>query len=287
MGQDPNTDGFDTRIDLARAAVANLLSTLQASAAAVNVLVVDFAGDARTSGWTTIDGANSYLNALTAGGGTNYDVALERTQTAFQSSTPTAEQNITVFLSDGVPTTGGGIDAIGTGAQVSQAEWEAFLTAQDMPSFAIGIGSGVDTSSLQPIAFDPASGVQSADTPVVYGTGSEGELLDALSNLVVSSFPNSFSGNLLLGNNGTAGGGDDDAFGADGPAVQRIIATALVSITGSDATFEVASSTTATGDLRLIGSDDGRDVWRLDVNTATGEYTLTLLVRFSARDFWR
>ena len=267
--------GSQTRIDLARQAISNLLDTLNASATKVNVLVVDFADSAQTSGWRTIDGAKTYLSGLSAGGGTNYDAALERVQTAFNTGKPTAEQNITVFLSDGAPTTGGGITTNGDGTQVSQAEWESFLTAQNMPSFAIGIGSAT-TASLDPIAFDPARGTQPADAPVVYNSGNEGALLNALSGLVVNSSPNSFSGNLLSGPI-SAGG---DTFGADGPAPQHIVAATFVSATGTTVVFRADAVGSTADVLRLIGVDGTREVARLDVNTQTGAYTLTLVSDF-------
>src|SRR3546814_3178942 len=61
MDEDPGVDGFSTRIDLARAAIASLLQAYD-SVADVNILIVDFAGAgseypgldvAANSGWLT------------------------------------------------------------------------------------------------------------------------------------------------------------------------------------------------------------------------------------------
>jgi Ca2+-binding RTX toxin-like protein len=266
MSDDPNVNGFSERVDLARAAVANLLTGLDGAATQVNVLVVDFSSSAASSSWVSIDGANAYLAGLVAGGGTNYDAALAMAQAAFVTATPDADQNITLFLSDGVPTAGQEIGA------ADQAAWESFLTAHDMPAFAIGIGTGVTTAPLQPMAFDPAPGTQAADTPVVYGTGGEGALIDALSPLVIGSFLSSFSGDLLL----------NDQFGGDGAGMPEISTVSYASVSGSSLVFAVTSALDplAPDTTQLTGSNGGMDYWRLDVNTATGDYDLTLLQNF-------
>ena len=264
MSDDPNVNGFSERIDLARAAVANLLTGLDDAATQVNVLVVDFASSAASSGWVSVEAANAYLARLVASGGTDYQAALEMVQNAnlgFDHARPDADQNITLFLSDGVPTEG----------TVNQTQWETFLTNHDMPAFAIGIGAGVTTTALQPIAFDPAAGTQAADTPVVYGTGGEGTLINALSPLVIGSFLSSFSGNLLL----------NDQFGFDGAGVPKISAVSYASVSGSSLVFTVTSAPNPPPDTtRLTGSNGGVDYWRLDVNKATGDYDLTLLQNF-------
>ena len=264
MSDDPNVNGFSERIDLARAAVANLLTGLDGAATQVNVMVVDFASSAASSGWVSVEAANAYLARLVASGGTDYQAALEMVQNVnlgFDHATPDADQNITLFLSDGVPTEG----------TVNQTQWETFLTNHDMPAFAIGIGAGVTTTALQPIAFDPAAGTQAADTPVVYGTGGEGTLINALSPLVIGSFLSSFSGNLLL----------NDQFGFDGAGVPKISAVSYASVSGSSLVFTVTSAPNPPPDTtRLTGSNGGVDYWRLDVNKATGDYDLTLLQNF-------
>jgi Ca2+-binding RTX toxin-like protein len=266
MGDDPNVNGFSERIDLARAAVANLLTGLDGSATEVHVQVVDFATSAASSGWLSIDGANAYLAGLVASGSTNYDAALTTAKAAFVTGTPAADQNIALFLSDGVPTAGQEI------GETDRGLWESFLTDHDMPSFAIGIGSGVTTEPLLPIAFDPEPGTQAADTPVVYGTGGEGALINALSPLVIGSLLNSFSGDLLL----------NDQFGGDGAGVPEISAVSYASVSGSSLAFTVTSAPDplAPDVTQLTGSHDGVDYWRLDVNTATGGYDLSLLQNF-------
>ena len=50
MSDDPHVNSFSERIDLARAAVANLLTGLDDAATQVDVLVVDFASSAASSG---------------------------------------------------------------------------------------------------------------------------------------------------------------------------------------------------------------------------------------------
>ena len=48
------------------------------------------------------------------------------------------------------------------GSDVSISEWETFLTTNDLEAFAIGIGNGVGTGSLAPIAY-PNTGGPDAD----------------------------------------------------------------------------------------------------------------------------
>jgi len=271
MNDDPSVDGFSTRIDLARAAVASMLEGLGSSAEGVNLLVVDFSSDAATSGWTTIDGANTYLAGLVASGLTDYDAAVALAQTAFASGTPSADQNLLLFLSDGEPTDDNGTGTNGL-VDAEITAWETFLTDNDMPAFAVGVGTGVNTDNLAPIAFDPAPGTQPADTPVVFTD--EGDLLPELLELIVGSFLSSFDGNLL--SESVA-----DTFGADGAGVPPISAlSTTVGVTGSSLAFTVASSTPIAGTTRLTGSNGGDDYWQLDVNTTTGEYDLTLLLNF-------
>jgi Ca2+-binding RTX toxin-like protein len=80
-----------------------------------------------------------------------------------------------------------------------------------MISFGIGVGSGVSTSALNPVAFDPAPGTQLADTPIVVTD------LSQLTDTLVFSVP-PISGAFVAGLNGATEGG----FGADGGHIQSI-----------------------------------------------------------------
>ncbi len=108
-------------------------------------------------------------------------------------------------MSDGDPTAGHGLQS------GQQATWETFLNTNKIISYGIGVGSGVSTTNLNPIAFDPAPGTQFADTPIVVTD------LSQLSDTLVFSIP-PVSGAFVAGINGAVDGG----FGADGGHMQSL-----------------------------------------------------------------
>src|SRR5262249_56501974 len=90
------------------------------------------------------------------------------------------------FLSDGVPTENHAVQS------TQQASWESFLTTNNIVSFALGISDAPTTTDLNPIAFDPASGTQLADTPIIVT-----DLNDLTATLVFTA--SSVSGSVLTG----------------------------------------------------------------------------------------
>jgi hypothetical protein len=216
MGQDPGVPGFDTRLELAQAALADMLNSTNVN----QVLIVTFSSGAESLGWFD-DPADAIaaINALTAGGNTNYDAALIDTIDAYEADPPSAaDATIALFLSDGEPTVGSDWPQIdGTQSQPGiqpneQTVWETFLTDNDITSYAVGVGSGVDDSDLEPIA----------DNPIVLAD--EGELSDILSSLVTGT-----TGTVLTD------GVIDDSFGADGGRILSIeVDDTLYTWSGSD-----------------------------------------------------
>ena len=243
MTVDPNVAGFSQRIDLARAAIASLLAGAD-SIGTANVLIIDFATAANSSGWMTVDEANAYLSALVAGGRTNYEVAADAVQAAFPIGLPGgAEQNLLYWLSDGNPTTGDF-----TGSEVS--DWETFLTANDMQAIAVGIGSGATESGLDPVAFpndDP-------DNPIILT-----DEIDLLSTLIVP-LPVAASGNVL----------DNDEFGADGEDTPAVVQFVHDSILYTPATPVGGTVISNAGGVIVIVTALGAE-FEFDFNT--GAYT--------------
>ena len=146
-----------SRLDVEKAAVNELLEQYN-NRGDVMVRLVTFSdnGSANGSVWMTVDAAKAALAGLTAGGGTNYDAGLLTAMSAFTSAgalSGPGTQNVSYFMSDGSPTEGTDWPQIaGTqttaGIQANeQAFWENFLTTNKIVSFAIGVGSGVTTSS--------------------------------------------------------------------------------------------------------------------------------------------
>ena len=114
MGDDPDgAGGYATRLELAQAAINNMLAAYGANGQ-VNVLVVAFDYTSSTSGWLTGSGsvaaAQSYVNGITSGGGTNYSSAIGTAQAAYSHNTPPADNTVVYFITDGVPTARHGPD---------------------------------------------------------------------------------------------------------------------------------------------------------------------------------
>lgn len=263
MKDDPGVDGFSSRIDLARAAVANLLNSVGPDGD-INVLIVDFSGtadgdaDASTSGWlTSVEEAMAYLASLEPAGYTDYDGAIVLAMEAFNmENAPTEGNNVTYFLSDGKPqpNSSEGLDAD------EQAIWEAFLALHDMPAYAIGIGTSVVADNLDPIAHDPNDDAGDANDPIL--VTDENELID----VILSIAGNTFDGNVLT----------NDDSGADGYGSPAITALVFKSETGVSGDFDV-TSVTAAGMITLTGSINGVDYWTLTLDTETGDYEFLLI----------
>ena len=193
----------------------------------VKVQIARFASNAFVDNpvWMTVDAAKVYVNGLTANGGTDYDAAIAAAQLAFATPGKIAgAQNVAYFLSDGVPTEGGGI------SPSEEAGWTNFLNANDINSFAFGMGSGTTLSTLNPLAFDGRGA----------GTDRNAEIITDLEQLDTSlagSVIQPTSGNILTE------GTPPSAFGADAGYVRSITygtqtfvydrATNTISVVGS------------------------------------------------------
>ena len=210
-----------TRLDVAKAAINELLDQYD-NRGDVMVRIVTFSdtGAAVGSAWQSVADAKAAIAGLSAGGNTNYDAALLTAMGAFTDGTKLTgpgTQNVSYFLSDGDPTASSDWPQIpGTqlanGIQANeQAVWESFLTTNKIVSFGLGIPNVGTPANLDPIAFDPASGAQLADTPIIVTD------LSQLANALVFTIP-PVTGSVLTG----AGGATSNSFGADGGFVQSI-----------------------------------------------------------------
>ena len=199
-----------TRLDVAKAAINEVLDQYD-NRGDVMVRIVTFSdtGAAVGSTWQSVANAKAAIAGLSAGGSTNYDAALPAAMGAFTDGTKLTgpgTQNVSYFLSDGDPTAGHGVN------QTEQQNWKSFLKTNNIVSFALGISDvAPQTANLDPIAFDPASGLQLADTPIKVTD------LGQLANALVFTIP-PVTGSVLTG----AGGATSNSFGADGGFVQSI-----------------------------------------------------------------
>jgi T1SS-143 domain-containing protein len=259
MTDDPDgSGGFASRLDLAQAALENLLNTANVN----EVLIVTFSTNAQSLGWfTNAQDAIDAINGLSANGFTNYDEALTDTIAAYQGDLPTgADKTFVLFLSDGEPNRPSGDEGIDAG---EQATWEAFLTnpANNIDAaFAVGVGNGVNESNLQPIAFpngDPGN-------PVV--VHNETELSSVLTGLIAEATGNVISDGVI-----------QDVFGADGGRLLSI------EVDGTTYTWNGTSTVTPSGDPVPAGAVIGTNtitvptdlggVFTLNFSTGVWSYT--------------
>ena len=217
MGTSSGLTGL-TRLDVAKAAINELLDQYD-NRGDVMVRIVTFSdtGAAVGSVWQSVADAKAAIAGLSAGGNTNYDAALLTAMGAFTDGTKLTgpgTQNVSYFLSDGDPTASSDWPQIpGTqlanGIQANeQAVWESFLTTNKIVSFGLGIPNVGTPANLDPIAFDPASGAQLADTPIIVTD------LSQLANALVFTIP-PVTGGVLAG-------APPNSFGADGGFVRSI-----------------------------------------------------------------
>jgi len=186
---DTSTSMQGANLTLEKNAAIALLNTGEVN----QVMVVDFNSNVHTSGWVNVSTAISYISGLSAGGSTNYDIALQEVENHFADSHSAASQTIGYFLSDGDPNEPSG--SIGINAS-EEATWTTFLSHNGIGTFyGVTVGSSSPDSSIAPIAY-PNDAV---DNIVI--NSSHPSLLSTLPTLI-----NTVSGNVLT----------NDHFGADG-----------------------------------------------------------------------
>ncbi|PRA55736.1 MULTISPECIES: retention module-containing protein [Pseudomonas] len=195
--------GSLSRLELAQQAISALLDKYDALGD-VKVQLVTFNGDAsgQSAFWVDVATAKAILASLTAGGGTHYDDALAAAKLAFGTEGKlVGAQNVGYFFSDGKPNVGGQIDP------ADEAAWKAFLDANGIKNYAIGLGGGVDASHLNPLAYDGSNHV---DTDAHLVTD-----LNQLNSVLTGTVVGVPITGLLMGD----GGG----FGADGGFIKTVI----------------------------------------------------------------
>ncbi len=257
---DPSGVDGKTRLDLAKDSLEDLIQAYEDNGP-VMVRLVTFSSSSTIVGdqWMTADDVIAVINGLSAGGNTNYDAAINNAKAAFDDPGAIAgAQNISYFLSDGQPNAPYG--SVGINA-AEQASWETFLANNDITSFALGMGTGVTTSNLAPIAYDGLNTVQI--DPIVVTDLSQ--LDDVLLDTVI--VPSTITGNLISGS-------VPATFGADGPAVLKVVSIAHdANGDGIDEIYDTSSAgyNTSTTTLTLSTQAGGT----LAVNFSTGDYTYT------------
>jgi VCBS repeat-containing protein len=239
-----------SRLEVMKAAVNELLEQYD-NLGDVRVRIVTFSSSASAVGsvWMTVDQAKAALAALSADGSTNYDAALTTAQTAFADAgklTTAGVQNVSYFMSDGEPNAPSGSAGINA---AEEAAWASFLTANQIDSFALGMGTGVTQSALDPIAYDGQSGT---NTNAIVVTDMA-QLAATLVGTVAGTAGNLLTDGVLPG-----------SFGADGGYVKS------VTVDGTTYTYDPAGG----GSISVSGGPNNGSFNAatkvLTVNTASG-----------------
>jgi VCBS repeat-containing protein len=283
MDSPSGVPGFTTRLAAAKAAINELLDQYD-SRGDVKVRIVTFSSAATKVGsdWMSVADAKAAIAGLSANGNTNYDDALLKAMDAFDDDGKlggSGTQNVSYFLSDGEPTTGSdwpqiaGTQSIPGIQDNERGVWESFLTTNNIVSFALGISNGApQTANLNPIAFDPASDTQFADTPIIVTD------LGQLANTLVFTIP-PVTGSVLTG----AGGATSNSFGADGGYVQSI------TVDGVTYTFNPAANGGAGGITTSGGGiftyDGTTKTLTVDTDTSVGGGELAMVMTTGAFTF--
>ncbi|WP_335943647.1 retention module-containing protein [Pseudomonas sp. G166] len=250
-----------SRMDLAKQAISALLDKYD-DMGDVKVQLVTFSGSAtdQSTLWVDVATAKTLISALNAHGDTNYDAAVAMAKTAFENPGQlTGAQNVGYFFSDGKPTLG----EIGS---ADEAAWKAFLDANGIKNYAIGLGSGVSNAHLDPLAYD---GSAHTNTNAVVVTDLN-QLNSVLSDTVQGA---PVTGNLL---------GEGGSFGADGGFVKSLVVDGTTysydpAANGGQGALSASgganhgSFNTVTNTLSIATDHDGT----LVVNLDTGAFSYT------------
>ncbi|WP_440998246.1 beta strand repeat-containing protein [Aeromonas hydrophila] len=246
----------------------------------VMVNIITFATSATnpTGVWVNVDTAKAIILGLVSTDSTNYDDALNEAIKAFSDTgkLPNA-QNVSYFMSDGEPNAnalsgssatvpdgnnslggGDGIDGDGTTLTGEAKDWADFLKANDINSFALGMGSGSTASALDPIAYN---GVSEVNTTSLIVTDFSQLAATLLSTVVAPPL----SGQLLNGGLTASTGADGGWIGSitvAGVTYHYDQKTDISSVTGgtSAGTFNTATnewSISVAGGILKVDMDNG------------------------------
>ncbi len=175
----------DKTVDGIKAAIKSLIDRYD-DLGDVKVQIVTFndAGQGRAA-WMTVDQAKTFVDALSANGGTNYDAALAAAKTSFAATGKISDGvNVSYFITDGNPNTGKGID---TGKD--EANWETFLKDNHIDSYAVGTGSltAQYIANIEPIAYNGITGTEQGATTLTTNAELSKYLLDTVPTLKAGS----------------------------------------------------------------------------------------------------
>ncbi|PXF29783.1 hypothetical protein WH50_18755, partial [Pokkaliibacter plantistimulans] len=252
MDGDSGVAGYASTLDLAKAAINDLLTYYGENANNVKVSIVTFNSESEQQGtaWMDLLTAKAVIDGLTAAGGTDYDAAIATLESLVSDNSAgmiSGANNILYFISDGVPNEDNNTGSNGiVGAE--ETAWQTFLSDNSITAYAIGLGSSATNEYLDTISYD---GVTGTDTDAIIVTD-----LSQLSGVLKS----------LVEVETATGTTDGSSFGADGGHIQSI------GYDGVTYTFDAGSNTVATSD----GSDADYDTTSTTLSIDTEHGTLVV-----------
>ncbi|HEY0288899.1 MAG TPA: retention module-containing protein [Pseudomonas sp.] len=161
-----------SRLDLEKQSIIELLNKYEALGdVRVQVVTFNSQADILNHEWVDVATAKTMIAAIQAGNGTNYDAALAAAQQAFvEKGALSGAQNLAYFFSDGNPTLSpqhsdpGSQPNPGRGDGIDINEehaWTQFLDSHQINAYAIGVGTDVSSTYLNPVAHNGATGTDS------------------------------------------------------------------------------------------------------------------------------
>ena len=279
MGDSANYQGM-TRLEVMIKSSIELLDQYQSFGdVKVNIVSFSSSGANPTNGWVDVASAKTILLGLEDDGSTNFDDALNDAINAFAASgklTTSNSQNISYFMSDGNPngnsvsdlaTIPGGDNDLGGNDGIQsdeQADWERFLTNNDIKSFALGMGTGINQTNLEPVAFDGTTNTNISAITVT-------DLSQLSATLTSTIIVPPIVGDLL-------NGGVPAIAGADGAWVQSITVDGITY--QYDQVLDTSSVSGGTSNGSFNGATNEWTVTtpegaQLIVDMDTGDYTYT------------
>ncbi|OOE35765.1 hypothetical protein BZG04_08475 [Salinivibrio kushneri] len=249
---DPSDPDSPTRMEVTKAALKSMVEEYD-KLGDLNIQVVSFSSEAQSSGWilNDVSSALDAIEGLYAGGATRYDNALNEIINTVDTSGTSADKTVSYFISDGIPN-----DDFENNTSL-QSAWQNYISTQGIDeSFSVGVGDGITTSPLTPIA---ASSSGNTSDNVLLVTD-ENELAYSLLQTIKSG---QVSGGMVLMDDE---GNTVSLFGADGGYVSTL------TLDGQTYNYDPATDSaqqtfeTAKGGILTINFNTGEYDYRVAVD---------------------
>ncbi|MCP8472160.1 DUF5801 repeats-in-toxin domain-containing protein, partial [Pseudomonas triclosanedens] len=237
---DPSGSGM-SRMELAKQALTNLVNQIKGHDGVINISLVSFSDSSHIATYNGLSAANvtallAAINALGAGGGTNYEAAMKdangwfKTQVSGSADAAHGYVNLAFFLTDGNPTVYTG-DNGNTGTVTNYNDINNALVAgndmlhhagtlsgaNEVDVNAIGIGNGINSNYLK--FFDntdsTGTGTLILDSKTISASVGEPQIINTAEQLQ-AALQEGFSTStpVTVGNDHLVGGaGNDIIFG--------------------------------------------------------------------------